>query len=113
MSKNKRLQKIEIMFDEPVLVSGTPTEKLTMRRQKVQDALDAEVLAGGGSVAGQEVALFSVLCGVPMEDLKEFDVTEYRKLQEGYLFLVEGAAKGQTPPAGVKPCASQAGQAGA
>ena len=108
-----RIDKIEIVFDYPVQVGDKELTFVTMRRQLVQDAIDAETMASGDSGAEQEVAIFSLLCSVPMEDMRKWDFRDYQKLQAGYVFLMGSKAEDMPLPSGVRLCASPAGQDGA
>jgi len=82
-----RPQNKEIKFEYPVSLGGKEVTSITMRRQKVRDAMDAEVMAENDTQAAREVALFAVLLGVPAANLMDMDMEDYQKLQEGYLFL--------------------------
>lgn len=77
----------EITFDFPVKVGDKEVTSVTMRRQKVRDAMDAEIMAENDTDAAREVSLFAVLLGVPADDIMEMDMEDYKKVQDGYLFL--------------------------
>ncbi|HAS88811.1 MAG TPA: hypothetical protein DCS48_05835 [Desulfovibrio sp.] len=86
-ARMNRPQNKEIKFEYPVSLGGKEVTSITMRRQKVRDAMDAEVMAENDTQAAREVALFAVLLGVPAANLMDMDMEDYQKLQEGYLFL--------------------------
>lgn len=103
----------EITFDFPVKVGDEEVESVIMRRQTVGDTLDAETMAPTDTSQGQEVALFGILCGVPVEDIVKWDALDYAALQRGYTFLMYGNHAKTEKPSEEQPSVSQAGQDGA
>lgn len=78
-------EKIELKY--PVEHKGETVEVLTMRRMKVRDQLAAD--KKGGSNAEVEVTLFSNLCEVAPEVIKDLDIADYRELQKTYKGFLE------------------------
>ena len=103
----------EINFDYPVKVGDEEIKSVTMRRQTVADMLDAETMGPTETAQGQEVALFGILTGIPVEDLTQWDMLDYQKLTEGYLFLTYGNRANRENHSEEQSSASPAGQDGA
>ncbi|MBI9112248.1 phage tail assembly protein [Maridesulfovibrio ferrireducens] len=108
-----RLETVKINFDYPVTVGDNEVEFVTMRRQKVQDSIDAEVMASTKTGAEMEACLFSLTCGIPVEDLLTWDHVDYLKLQEKYVFLMTTSSEKIVHPSEEESSVSPAGQDGA
>ncbi len=108
-----RLKSVEVVFDEPVMVGGGEVKSVTMRRQKVQDSIDAEVMATTKTGAEMEACLFSLTCEIPVEDILTWDHVDYLKLQEKYVFLMTTSSANIVQPSEEESSVSLAGQDGA
>jgi len=71
-----------IALEYPVKHQGHEYGQLAMRRPRVGDMLAADKQSG--SDVEREIAMFSCLCEVPPEVVREMDMKDYRKLQEAY-----------------------------
>lgn len=76
------MSKIKIELDYPVVISGIETSVINIRRPKVADILIGE--KKGKSDAEKEIAIFSSLCEIEPEVIKELDMSDYKKLQQEY-----------------------------
>ena len=108
-----RLESVEVVFDYPVKVGDNEVEFVTMRRQKVQDSIDAETMSTTKTGAEMEACLFSLTCGIPVEDMMTWDHADYLKLQEKYVFLMTTSSAKIVQPSEAESSASPAGQDGA
>lgn len=82
---------VTIELKYPILIDGTRTEVLHMRRPKVRDQILAtKSEMAGKSSAEQEVLLFANLCEVAPRDIEDLDMADYRKIQREYERFLEG-----------------------
>lgn len=92
----------EIKFDYPVNLSGVMRDCLSMRYPTAGDEEDGMTMAvdnGRGDVPiSGELCIFSILCGVPYEDLRTLPSSQYRKLRLAYNQLL--TARPTEAPAG-------------
>jgi hypothetical protein len=79
---------IKIPLDFAVKVDGIEVSELTLHRAKVIDQLNAQKIAEGP--AEVELHLFASLCRVPADSIKELDLLDYKKLQDGYVSFLGG-----------------------
>lgn len=78
---------IKIALAFPIEVDGIETSELTLHRAKVVDQLNAQKASDDDSEV--ELYLFSALCRVPADSIKEMDLLDYKKLQDGYVSFLE------------------------
>lgn len=91
-------EKVIILHHEYEMGDGQVSE-LTMRKSTVNDRLDATRLVMiDATQADVELHLFSLLCGVPVQDLEQLYDEDYDKIQEGYLFLKKQRPDKKEPP---------------
>lgn len=74
------MKTIELAY--PVTMEGVKKTSVQMRRPKVRDMLAAEKLEG--SDAEREIRIFANLCELTPDQLGEFDIADYQKLQKAY-----------------------------
>ena len=86
MNMVKTQIKIPLIF--PIKVDGVDSSELTLHRAKVIDQLNAQKMAEEPSEV--ELHLFAGLCRVSADAIKELDLLDYKKLQEGYVSFLEG-----------------------
>ena len=89
MSDQTKRTAIELKY--PVMIDGTETSVLHMRRPKVRDQILLDKAGKVGKGEGErEVLLFANLCEIAPDSLEEMDMCDYRKLQETYSSFLEG-----------------------
>jgi hypothetical protein len=69
-----------IQLTYPVDFEGGKLSEVTLRRPKVSDVTSARKTAKDD--ASQEVALIAKLAGLPASVVEDFDLADYKKLQE-------------------------------
>jgi len=72
----------DITLQYPVQVDGVELKSIKIRRPKVRDMLAASKTAGQDDE--KELQLFSNLCELPPETIKDLDIADYAKLQETF-----------------------------
>lgn len=77
MTQTTSSQTIELEF--PIKISGASVAVLSMRRSTVGDVLVANRVKDD---IEREIILFSNLCSVSPEDIRNLDLKDYSKLQE-------------------------------
>lgn len=70
-------QTVDLEF--PIKIAGASVQVLTMRRSTVGDVLTANRIK---DEIEREIVLFSNLCQVAPEDIRNLDLKDYQKLQE-------------------------------
>lgn len=113
MASQKRRRVIR--FSEPVEAMGDKVTELTMREPLVRDLLHAQVAADAACVdqnrraspAEHEARLFSLLVGVPLEDMLDWPSWAYQDLQEAYVFLSRPGPAGQGETEGAPEAAAE------
>lgn len=76
-----------IEFDPPITVNGQKWASVTMRPSTMGDEEDAQVMALENASAApltQEMFLFSVLTGIPYDDMRAIPPYQYRILRAAY-----------------------------
>lgn len=76
-------KEVTIRLDFPVQLADRQLCEVTMRRPKMKDMLKHNVTSEIS--IGESVALMADLCGLLPDDLDEFDVSDYEKLQKQLL----------------------------
>lgn len=72
----------DVVLEFPVEVDGLRYDKLTMRRPKTKDSLNAAKV--GGTEVDRAIWLMATLCGVPPEVILEMDEVDSEALGEQY-----------------------------
>ena len=78
---------IEIDLIDPIEVNGIKTQKLTMRFPKFRDELAVREFSG--SDAAREVLLFSNLCDISVNDMRQVSKRDYGEIQSAYRALAQ------------------------
>ncbi len=72
----------DIPLQFPIKVDGVEVKSIKIRRPKVRDMLAASKASGQDDE--KELQLFSNLCELPPETMKDLDIADYAKLQETF-----------------------------
>ena len=74
----------EITLAKSLDIDGAKVGVIVMREPTVQDLLAAEMQSKGQSDAVQEIMMFSNLCSVTPDQIKEATLKDYRRIQEAF-----------------------------
>lgn len=99
-----RERKTTIRLDFPLMLPDGQADEIVMRRPTMGDIIDNPITSDR-DVAG-EAKLYSVLCGMNIEDFRKIDPLDYDKLQDAYARFRRSPDLGAVPEGGGGPVAS-------
>lgn len=90
-----RERSVTIRLDFPLSLPNGLAGEITMRRPTMGDIIDNPITSDR-DVAG-EMQLYSVLCGMNIEDFRKLDPADYDKLQDQYARFRKAPDAGPVP----------------